>query len=132
MTVPLLPSAPKAAVVWAKAQPDLAAIHGGRVGTRLHAARPAVRVVQIGGQVVHPREGRPLLQFECWASDEDTADTLARTLVGALPTFRGVFSDGRVHTFAVESGPYWAPDDPELSQDARYIVTARLVTTSVS
>jgi len=68
------------------------------------------------------------MQVECWAPDEGGADLLARTVVAALPDFRGTFAGGRVWTYQVESGPYWAPDDPQLSSNARYILTVRLLT----
>lgn len=130
MTLDLLPSATKAAVSWAKNQPDLAAIHGGRVGTKLNPTLPAIRVQRVGGSPVEPWEDRPVVQFECWGATEGAADDLSRALVAALPTFRGVYGDGSVHTYTVESGPYYAPDDPMLSDSVRYILTARLVTTA--
>lgn len=130
MVLDLLPSAEVAAVAWGKAQSDLAVIHGGRVGTKLNATLPAIRVQRVGGSPVDPWEDQPLLQFECWATDQATADLLARSLIAALPTFRGAFTDGTVHTYSVESGPYYAPDDPTLSSNSRYILTARLVTTA--
>lgn len=130
MTYPLLPSAAKAFVEWAEAHAALAALHGGRVGTRLAAALPAVRVQRVGGIAPDPWLDEPLLQVECWAASEGAADDLARTFVAALPDFRGTLAGGRVHTAQVESGPYWSPDDPKLSTSARYILTIRLVTTS--
>lgn len=129
MALALLPSAEVAAVAWAKAQTDLAAIHGGRVGTKLNATLPAIRVQRIGGVAEDPWEDRPLVQWECWAADQAAADLLVRTLVAALPLFRGAYAGGRVWTFAIESGPFWSPDDPSLSSNARYIITTRLVTT---
>lgn len=129
MALTVLPSAEVAAVTWGKAQTDLAAIHGGRFGTKLNATLPAVRVQRIGGSPVDPWEDRPLLQFECWAADQGTADVLARTLVAALPTFRGAYAGGRVYTYSIESGPFYSPDDPSLSTNSRYVITARLVTT---
>jgi len=129
VTVTLLPSAEVASVAWAKAQPDLVPLHGGRVGTRLNATLPAIRVQRVGGSPVDPWEDRPLIQWECWAADQAAADLLVRTLMAALPSFRGTFAGGRVYTYTIESGPYWAPDDPDLSTNARYILTARLVTT---
>src|SRR5215213_817571 len=126
MPLDLLPSAEVAAVAWAKTQPDLAPLHGGRVGTKLNATLPAIRVQRIGGSPVDPWEDQPAVQFECWAADQGGADLLVRSLVAALPTFRGVYPDGRVHTYSIESGPFYAPDDPQLSNSSRYIITARL------
>lgn len=128
MTVDLLPSAPAVTVAWLKANPDLLAIHGGRVGTKLNATLPAIRVQRIGGTVPETYEDQPVLQIECWAADEGTADRLARTVIAALPTVRGEYPTGQVWTYAVESGPYWAPDDPQLSNNSRYIISVRLLT----
>lgn len=126
----LLPSAPALFVAWAKANPDLAAIQGTRVATKLNATLPATRVQRIGGTPEAPWEDHPLLQVECWAADETTADKLARTYVAVLDAFRHRAATGRVYTYAFESGPFWSPDDPQLSTNARYIFTIRLVTTS--
>ena len=114
-------------IAWASAQPDLAALHGGRVGTRLHATLPAIRVQRVGGVVPEPWEDNPLIQVECWGASEGPADTLARTFVAALPQFRGVFADGRVWGWGVES-MFMSPDDPDLSNHIRYILTLRLLT----
>lgn len=125
----LLPSAAVLTVAWLKAQPDLAAIHGGRVGTKLNAILPAIRVQRVGGISRDTYEDQPLVQVECWGADEGTADLLARTVVAVLPQVRGTYATGRIYTYAVESGPFWAPDDPSLSNNARYLLTVRLLTT---
>lgn len=125
----LLPSAPKQFLRWAETQEDLAELHGGRAGTKLAGTLPALRVTRVGGSPADPWEDNPLLQVEAWGSTEAAADTLIRTLVGALPQFRGEFADGKVGAAAIESGPFWSPDDPKLSTNARYIVTIRLLTT---
>lgn len=128
MTVSLLPSAAAVTVAWLKGNADLAAVHGGRVGTKLNATLPAIRVQRIGGDVPEPWEDQPVLQLECWAADEATADQLTRTLLAVLPTVRGTYPTGVVYTYQIESGPYWAPDDPQLSNNSRYILTVRLLT----
>ena len=121
MTDPLLPSMPKLAVAWGSAHPALAAIHGGRFGTRLAATLPAVRVTRIGSAPTHRFEDSPVLQFECWANDEGGADLLARTLVASLPTFL----TAQVRGFRVLSH-FWSPD---LTTDRpRYIVIAEFLT----
>jgi hypothetical protein len=130
MPLDLLPSAEVAAVAWAKAQPDLTPLHGGRVSTKLNATLPAIRVQRIGGSPADPWEDQPVVQFECWAADQGAADLLARSLVAALPTFRGAYPDGWVWAYQIESGPFYSPDDPQLSNNSRYILTARLVTTA--
>lgn len=128
MTLTLLPSPSVATVAWLKNQPDLIPLHGGRVGTKLNAALPAVRVQRIGGSPADTWSDRPLMQIECWAADEGAADRLSLAVVAALPTFRGDYASGRVWTYAVESGPYFSPDDPDLSNSVRYILTVRLLT----
>jgi hypothetical protein len=128
VTATLLPSAAVVTVAWLKANPDLAAIHGGRVGTKLNATLPAIRVQRIGGTTPDVYEDQPVMQVECWAESEGAADLLARTVVATLPSVRGTYPTGQVFTYLVESGPYWAPDDPTLSNNARYILTVRLLT----
>lgn len=132
MTAPLLPPAEIAAVIFLRTHPDLAAIHGGRVGTRLNPVLPALRLNRIGNAPPELWEDDAHLQVECWAADQATADLLARTLVAAWPDVRGypIGSAGRIHTYAITSGPYWAPDDPEASDNARYIVTVSLLITT--
>jgi hypothetical protein len=122
----LLPSAAALTVAWLKVNTDLAAIHGGRVGTKLNPTLPAIRVQRIGGSPSEPWRDEPVMQVECWAVDEGTADLLARTVIAALPTIRKAGS----LTYAIESGPFWAPDDPTLSTNSRYLLTVRLLTTT--
>ena len=132
MTVTLLPSAAALTVALLKADPDLTAITAGRVGTKLNQTLPAIRVQRIGGSPdAYNGTDAPSMQLECWAADEGTADTLVRTLIAVLPTFRHRdVTGGRVHTYTITSGPFWAPDDPSLSNNARYIITVELLTTS--
>jgi hypothetical protein len=116
-------------VAWLKANPDLAAIHGGRVGTKLNATLPTIRVQRVAGVAPEPWRDEPVVQVECWAETEGAADLLARTVVAALPTMRGTYPTGQVYAYSIESGPYWAPDDPQLSNNSRYILTVRLLAT---
>lgn len=129
MPLALLPDAEAALVAWLKAHPDLAAIHGGRVGTKLNATLPAVRVTRVGGTPDDPWLDLPLVQVEAWAATSTAAMDLARSVVAAMPDVRGAAA-GKVHTFVYESGPFWAPDDPNLSNNARYVLTVRLLTTT--
>lgn len=128
----LLPSAAALTVGLLKTNADLAAIHGGRVGTQLNKTLPAIRVQRIGGTPdEYDGTDAPSMQVECWAGDEATADLLVRTLIAVLPAFRHrPVTGGRVFTYEITSGPYWAPDDPALSSAARYIVTVSLLTSS--
>jgi hypothetical protein len=130
MTLTLLPSAVGVFVTWCKANTDLLAVHGGRVATRLNATLPAIRVTRIGG---NPQQeiwqDWAELQVECWATDDPTAELLARQVLAALPTIRGTYAYGHVWTYGDVNGPYWAPDDPNLSNNARYILSFPLLTT---
>lgn len=131
MTVQLLPSAPEVLIDFLESQPDLEAIHAGRVGTRLNKTLPAIRVQRIGGSPQDPWQDAPEMQVECWAATEDAADTLVRTVVAVLPEFQHVdVVGGRSHTYVVSSGPFWAPDDPQLSTNSRYIITVALLLTA--
>jgi hypothetical protein len=129
VSLTLLPSAPALLIAWAKTQTDLAAIQGTRVGTRLNATLPASRVQRVSGTPTDPWQDLPVLQVEAWAADEATADLLIRTWVAALDSVRQTTASGRIYTYEIDSGPFWAPDDPNLSSNSRYILTVRLLTT---
>jgi hypothetical protein len=129
VSLTLLPSAEVVFISWASAQADLAAIHGGRVGTKLNATLPALRVSRIGGSPPDPWRDEPVIQVECWAATQGSADLLARPVVAALPELRFIVSTGRAWSATVTSGPYWAPDDPNLSDHARYILSVELLLT---
>lgn len=130
MTASLLPSALVLFIARAKATPELVAIQGTRVGSKLNDILPATRVQRIGGVASDPWRDYPVLQVEAWATDEGAADLLIRTWISVLDSFRHRAASGEVHTYQVESGPMWMPDDPTLSDNARYIITVRLLTTS--
>jgi hypothetical protein len=93
---------------------------------------PSAPVLFIARARTHPELWRddPVLQVEAWAADEGTADLLIRTWVAALPDFRHRATTGEIHTYAIDSGPFWSPDDPTLSNNSRYILTVRLLTTT--
>jgi hypothetical protein len=125
----LLPSAAAVTVAALKSSTDLNAVTGGRVGTRLNATLPAVRVQRVAGTSPDPWQDQPVMQLDCWGAKEEDADLLARTLVAVLPTLHGTFANGKLWSYEIESGPFWSPDDPTLSSNARYILTVRLLTT---
>lgn len=126
----ILPSAPIVLVAFLKTNTALAAIHGGRVGTKLNAVLPALRVQRIGGTPDEPWRDNPVMQVEAWGATEDDVDLLIRTVVDELPKVRKPVTGGKVWTYVVDSGPFWAPDDPNLSNNSRYIITVRLLVTS--
>lgn len=117
------------AVSFFKAQTDINALVGGRVATSLNATLPALRVGRIGGTPPDTYEDQPVLQIEAWDATRTGAKLLIRSVVAALPSMRGTYTSGRVYTFQVDSGPYYFPDDPNLSTNHRYLVTVRLITT---
>lgn len=128
MSVTLLPSAEVTFISWASGQVDLAALHGGRVATKLNKTLPALRIARVGGSAPDPWRDEPTLQVECWAATQGDADELARTVVAVLPQLRFiVFTGGRVWSAEVTAGPYWAPDDPDLTENARYILSVQLL-----
>lgn len=126
----LLPSAAALTVAAFKADPEITAITEGRVGTRLNKTLPAIRVQRVYGTSPDTWQDQPVMQIECWAADEGTADRLARTVVAVLPSMRDSYSTGRVWAHTVESGPFFAPDDPALSNNVRYILTVRWLTST--
>lgn len=125
----LLPSAPAMLIAWAKVQADLVAIQGARVGTRLNATLPASRIQRVSGTPTDPWQDNPVLQIEAWAGNEGDADLLIRTWIAALDQVRQTTAAGHLYTYQIDSGPFWAPDDPQYSSNSRYIITVRLLTT---
>lgn len=130
MALTLLPPAEPALIAWMRADSDLSALCGGRVGTKLNATLPAFRVTRVGGVAEEAWLDRPSVQVEAWAADAGTADTLIRSFVAALPRLARYAYQGTVWSAAVTSGPIWFPDDPNLSSNARYLVTVELLTTT--
>ena len=56
--------------------------------------------------------------------------SVVRVNRAVLPSMRGGYSTGRVWGHVVESGPFYAPDDPDMSNNVRYILTVRWITTT--
>lgn len=121
----LLPSAPAALVAWAKQDPDLSAVVNGRVGTKLASTLPAIRMQRVGGTPdEYDGTDEPAVQVECWAANDVDAERLARVFVSVLPTLRHrAVTGGRAYTYEITSGPFFLPDDPNLSTNVRYLLT---------
>lgn len=124
VAVALIPSGVSVFVAWARTQPDMAAIHGGRVSSRTSATLPAVRVTLVDGNPEVTGEynaAHPLIEVECWASTPEVADQLMRTLIAALPDLTGsrvtLPSGGSafVSSVAVDLGPI-VQDDPDTGE----------------
>lgn len=126
----LLPDAEVMFIAWAKANAALLALHSGRVGTKLNATLPALRVTRVGGVASEHYQDDPSLQVEAWGADQGAASLLARTVVEQLTAIRHTTANGRLYTYRVSGGPLWAPDDPNLSQNSRYILTLDLLITT--
>jgi hypothetical protein len=87
-----MPSGKSALIMWLAADPDIAEIVSGRVGTDLSATLPAIRVTLVDGSPQVTGEtnyARPELQVDCWAASAAAADRLMWTVVDRLPTIRG-------------------------------------------
>lgn len=123
----LLPSAEVVFVAWAKAHPSLEPLHGGRVGTRLNATRPCLRVQRLGHPQVDAWEDAPELQVEAWATSETSADQLIRTLIAALPDIFGERTGALITGYEITVGPWYAPDEDTALH--RYIATIILFLT---
>lgn len=127
----LLPSAEQMFVAWASAVPELVAIQATRIGTKLKTQLPATRITRVGNPPPEEWQDLAAIQVECWGTGQDDADRLTRSYVAALPSIRGyVGQGGKVWAYEITSGPYWAPDDPNISQAGRYIFTVDLVITA--
>lgn len=86
------PSGKSAVIMWLVADPDVAAIIAGRVGTDLDPTLPAIRVTLVDGSPTVTGENnyaRPQLELECWARSAVDADRLMWTVIEKLPTIRG-------------------------------------------
>lgn len=126
-----LPDAEALLVQALKAKPDVTALCGGRIATRLSGTYPAVRVAWVGGPS-RPTEGtgRPVLQVECWGNGSDAASgeaasQLARAVEGEGDSLSGIYLSGSVVGSYVDGSLIHAPDAGTGRE--RYIVQVGLV-----
>ena len=113
----------RALVAFLQEDPDLAALHGGRVSTEVpkDAILPRLRISRVG--CIPDTDGwidRPRIAIEAWANSKAEAWELASTSLAVLqarlpaaPLAEGVVTDVRPDT-----GLAWAPD--ESTELARY------------
>lgn len=121
----LLPDLDQELIDFLRDHPALAPLHGGRVGTSLQSDLASVRIASLGGNQPWPWEGTSEYQIEAWGGTQQQANTLARTIVGAVYDLCGAAVDGgRVTGVAVTLRPLWSPD--ETTARPRYIVQIRL------
>ncbi len=95
------------------------------VSTRIPNPRPArhVRVTRAGGNRADLVQERPLLIFECWASDSVTAFNLASDTWGHVAATEGSMVAGVPVTRVDLSSPINQPD-PD-TEATRYTFTAQ-------
>lgn len=129
MPDPLLPSPIPLLVSFFTARPEITALAGDRIGSRLPGEPgPAVRITRVGGTPSQAWQDDPRIQVEAWgASDQDeaTADLLARTLLASLADLPRAMGR-RVSALQVTVGPLWSPDPT--SGRARYLFDVQLNT----
>lgn len=124
--LPLLPDAEVLMIDWLVGHDDLAPIHEGRVGTDLDPERPAIRVTRAPQPAADPDEDHPSLQIECWATTQDEASILARSIIACIPDIEGRHAEGVVSGWEVSAGPFYAPD-PD-TDAPRYLLGIDLLT----
>lgn len=123
---PLLPSSEALLGSFLRGHHAISSIVGTRVGTKLAAARPAVRLTRLGSPPSQRWEDSPEIQVECWAEDEVTADLLARTVIAAMPDLlERRDMDGVVKAYDITLGPLNSPDP--FTDQPRYLVGVRLL-----
>lgn len=121
---PLLPDGDAVLIEFLREHPDLAPLHGDRVGLSLAAGTdPALRVTSLGGAQTHPWQGEDEYQVECWGGDEAAAITLARTVVAVVPDFNGQVTGGSVSGSRVTLRPLDSPD-PDTNRPRRIVQVA--------
>jgi len=129
MAYALLPDMDQALITYLTGHASLAALHGGRVATKLASDLRAVRISSLGGSQPWPWEDRPEYQVEWWGArvdaDQGPAKTLARTGEAALwDLVSSPVAGGRVTGVAMPLSQLWSPD--ETTGRARYITHVAL------
>lgn len=125
----LLPDAEALLIAALKARPEVVALCGGRVGTRLSGTYPAIRVTTLGGGDAVTDTGTPNVQVECWGNGTDStaehqASDMARTVHAAAGGLAGTYAPGRVVGSWTFGLPLHSPDPTTFRE--RYIVTVGL------
>jgi hypothetical protein len=129
VAVVLVPSGVTVFVAWARTQPDLAALHGGRVSSVLASTLPAMRVSLLDGNPEVTGENNaahPVISVECWDSTPEGADTLMRTLIAALPQLAAAAvtlprgGTAYVSSVGIDLGPL-VSDDPDTGDNRQLV-----------
>jgi hypothetical protein len=110
-----------------RAQPTITAWVSTRIGTKLGATFPAVRVRLISGASrLVANTGRPLMQWESWADDEAMAARVAQAIDGVADQLAGTYTGGKI-VGSYPVGQYFHSDD-EATTRTRYIGQIGLIT----
>lgn len=115
MTFPQLPDATQALIDFLAAHTGLAALHGGRVSTRLASDVACLQVTPLGGPMPWPWEGVPEFAVSSWGAKDATtgegqAWALDRAVRAAAWELVGTaVTGGRVTGMAVRLGGLWSP-----------------------
>ena len=85
----IIPKVLPAAISWLKNQPDLLALHGGRVSDEMSQTLPCLRVT-VGFYLPANRwERKPVFQIDAWGTTMSAADSLGTTVANVWPDFKG-------------------------------------------
>lgn len=115
-----------------KAQPEVATLCGGRIGTRLGTTYPAIRVTLLGGlgrSVAGTRWAT--LQWESWGNGTDSvaehqASDLGRAVEGVVEQLAGVYASGHITSAWLDGLMSHSPDPT--SNRERYLGSIGLIT----
>lgn len=110
-----------------RSRPLITTWSGTRIGTKLGATFPAVRVTLITGPS-RPlaNTGQPSLQWEAWADTEEAAIILAKAIDGEADRLAGTYGPGVIITSWAQ-GQYFHSRDEETARQ-RYIGQIGLIT----
>ena len=116
MAYAVLPDMLQGLIDFLAPHPAIAALHGGRVATKLQSDLASVRVTSLGGPQSWPWEASPQYQIEWWGAradeDEGPALTLCRTGEAALwELANSPVTGGWISEFFMPLSQLWSPDE---------------------
>jgi len=92
----IIPKVLPPAILWLKNQPDLLAIHGGRVSDEMSQTLPCLRVT-VGFYLPANRwERKPVYQIDAWGKTMGEADTLGTLVANVWPDFHGTVGQANI------------------------------------
>jgi hypothetical protein len=110
-----------------RAKTEVSGLVATRVGTRLGATFPAVRVAVVGGASRPTNNtGSPTMQWEAWGNTEAEAALLAKAIDGVADELAGTYTAGKI-VASWRQGYYFHSRDPETNRD-RYLGQIGLLT----